>query len=78
MPLLNSSEFSEKPSRPSKSLVDIKSYKKLLEIKEKIPDCTHWDKWSKLTNPYDKVPRLAKQKNNRDYYKFYEIIKYYN
>jgi len=76
--VVENNEFSEKPSRPSKSLVDIKTYKKLLDIKEKIPNCLHWDKWSKLINPYDKVPNLAKNKNNRDYYKFYEIIKYYN
>lgn len=70
-------EFSEKPSRPSKSLVDIKEYKKLIDIKQKIPKCTHWDKWSRLINPYDKVSYLAKNKNGRDYYKFYEIIKYF-
>jgi 23S rRNA U2552 (ribose-2'-O)-methylase RlmE/FtsJ len=75
---ISEEKFSEKPSKQSESLVDSKSYKKILEIKEKIAGCTHWDKWSKLINPYDKVSRIAKQKNNRDYYKFYEIIKYFN
>lgn len=71
-------EFSDKIPRPSKALVDIKQYKKLLEIKEKIANCTHWDKWSKLINPYDKVQYLAKNKNTKDYYKFFEIFKYFN
>src|SRR4051812_47279244 len=51
-------EFSDKTPRPSKALVDIKQYKQLLEIKEKIQNCLHWDKWSKLVNPYDKVQYL--------------------
>jgi 23S rRNA U2552 (ribose-2'-O)-methylase RlmE/FtsJ len=71
-------EFSDKTPRPSKALVDIKQFKQLLEIKEKIPNCAHWDKWSKLLNPYDKVPYLAKNKNTKDYYKFFEILKYFN
>jgi len=75
---ISDEKFSEKPSKQSESLVDITAYKKLLEIKEKIPSCLHWDKWSRLTNPFDKVPKIAKQKNSRDYYKFYEIIKYFN
>ncbi len=70
-------EFSDKIPRPSKALVDIKQYKKLLEIKEKIPNCTHWDKWSKIVNPYDKIQYLAKNKNTKDYYKFFEIFKYF-
>ncbi len=71
-------EFSDKTPRPSKALVDIKQFKQLLETKEKIPHCIHWDKWSKLTNPYDRVQHLAKNKNTKDYYKFFEIFKYYN
>ncbi len=71
-------EFSDKTPRPSKALVDIKQYKQLLEIKEKIPSCVHWDKWSKLVNPYDKVQHLAKNKNTKDYYKYFEILKYFN
>jgi 23S rRNA U2552 (ribose-2'-O)-methylase RlmE/FtsJ len=76
--LIEKNEFSDKTPRPSKALVDIKQYKQLLEIKEKIPNCNHWDKWSKLTNPYDKVSYLAKNKNTKDYYKFFEIFKYFN
>lgn len=71
-------EFSDKIPRPSKALVDIKQYKQLLEIKEKIQNCNHWDKWSKLTNPYDKISYLAKNKNTKDYYKFFEILKHFN
>jgi hypothetical protein len=71
-------EFSDKTPRPSKALVDIKQYKKLLELKEKISNCTHWDKWSKLVNPYDKIQYLAKSKNTKDYYKYFEIMKYFN
>jgi 23S rRNA U2552 (ribose-2'-O)-methylase RlmE/FtsJ len=71
-------EFSNKPPRPSKALTDIKQYIKLSEIKEKIPNCTHWDKWSKLTNPYDKVQYLARNKNTKDYYKYFEVLKYFS
>jgi 23S rRNA U2552 (ribose-2'-O)-methylase RlmE/FtsJ len=78
MLLSNKNEFSDKMPRPSKALVDIKQYKRLLDIKEKIQNCSHWDKWSKLVNPYDKVPYLAKHKNTKDYYKFFEIFKYFN
>ena len=65
--LSNKNEFSEKTPRPSKALVDIKQYKQLLEIKEKISNCIHWDKWSRLINPYDKIQYLAKNKNTKDY-----------
>lgn len=76
--LSNKNEFSEKTPRPSKALVDIKQYKQLLEIKEKISNCIHWDKWSRLINPYDKIQYLAKNKNTKDYYKYFEILKYFN
>ena len=71
-------EFSDKTPRPSKALVDIKQYKQLIEIKEKIQNCSHWDKWSRLINPYDKIQYLAKNKNTKDYYKFFEIMKHFN
>ena len=71
-------EFSDKTPRPSKAFVDIKKYKQLIEIKEKISNCTHWDKWSRLTNPYDKIQYLAKNKNTKDYYKYFELFKYFN
>lgn len=78
--VLNSdeNEFTQKIPRPSKALVDIKQYKKLLEIKEKIANCTHWDKWSKLTNPYDKIQYLAKNRNTKDYYKYFELFRIFN
>ncbi len=77
--LINGSiEFSDKPSRPSKSLIDIKLYKKLVDIKNKIPNCLHWDKWVKFANPYEKVQNLSKYNHPKEYYKFYEIIKFYN
>lgn len=77
--ITTSESFSEKPSRPSKSFMDKKFYTKLCESKEKIPNCSKWDKWSRLCNPYDKVSYLAKsgrEKNNRDYFKLYELIKF--
>jgi 23S rRNA U2552 (ribose-2'-O)-methylase RlmE/FtsJ len=70
-------EFSDKTPRPSKALADTKLYKQLLDTKEKIPNCVNWEKWSKLVNPYEKVQSLAKYKNTKDYYKFFEIFKYY-
>jgi 23S rRNA U2552 (ribose-2'-O)-methylase RlmE/FtsJ len=73
----NNIEFSDKPSRPSKSLVDIKLYKKLIDIKNKIPDCLQWDKWVKSINPYDKIQSISTTYNDKDYYKYYEIVKYY-
>lgn len=74
---LDKNEFSDKIPRPSKAFVDIKKYKQLLEIKKKITNCTNWDKWTKLVNPYDKVQSVAKSKNTKDYYKFFEILKYF-
>ncbi len=71
-------ELSDKPSRPSKSLVDIKLYKKLTDIKNKIPNCSHWDTWVKFANPYEKVQNLSKYNHPKEYYKYYEILKYYN
>jgi len=76
--LSDQTEFSEKTPRPSKALVDIKQYKQLIQLKEKIPNCLHWEKWSKLVNPYDKVHNIAKNKNTKDYYKYFEILKYFN
>lgn len=72
----DSDEFCSKMPRPSKALVDIKKYKRLVELKEKIPKCAHWEKWSKLVNPYDKVCTIAKSKNSKDYYKYFELFKY--
>jgi 23S rRNA U2552 (ribose-2'-O)-methylase RlmE/FtsJ len=69
-------EISDKIPRPSRALVDITEYKKILDTKEKIKNCNNWDKLSRLTNPYDKIYNIAKNKNNKDYYKFFEILKY--
>ncbi len=72
-------EFSDKPSRPSKSFIDTELYKKLINIKDKITLCQKWEKWAKFTNPYEKLPSIVKNKNyNKDYYKMYEIIKYFD
>lgn len=70
VPSMGAPEFSEKPSRPSKSLVDAELYKKLTNLKDKITLCQKWEKWAKLINPYKNL--------YKDYYKFYEIIKYYD
>lgn len=71
-------EFSNKTPRPSKALVDITQYKELLDIKEKIESCNQWDKWSKLVHPHDRVQYIAENKNPGDYYKFFELFKYFN
>ncbi len=71
-------ELSEKPSRPSKGLVDIKQYKKLISTKDKISTAGNWEKWSKLVNPYEKISSLSNRNYGRDYYKMYEIVKFYN
>lgn len=71
-------EFSDKPSRPSKSLVDIKLYKKITDIKEKIKNCNNWEKWVKIVNPHDKIYKIAKTNNNKEFYKYIEILNYYN
>jgi hypothetical protein len=70
-------EFSEKPSRASRTLVDNKLYKKLVDTKNNIPNCTNWDKWVKLVNPHDKIQKLSRYNNNKDFYKYYELIVYY-
>jgi 23S rRNA U2552 (ribose-2'-O)-methylase RlmE/FtsJ len=48
-------EISEKSSRPSKSLIDIDIYKKYISTKDRINTCQKWEKWSKLTNVYEKM-----------------------
>lgn len=79
IPIIGLSEFSDKPSRPSKSFIDTELYKKLINIKDKITLCQKWEKWAKLTNPYEKLSSIVKNKNyNKDYYKMYEIIKYFD
>jgi hypothetical protein len=74
----NELEFSDKPSRPSKSLVDIKLYKKITDSKEKISACNNWEKWVKIINPYEKIYKIVKTNNNKEFYKYFEIFKYYN
>lgn len=71
-------ELSEKPSRASKGLVDIKNYKKLIDIKDSISTIHNWKKWSKFVNPYDKISTLSSNNYGKDYYKLYEILKFYN
>lgn len=73
----NSCEFSEKPSRPSKSLVDMDIYKKVIEIKDKIPQINNWKKSCKLSSPYDKISNISKLKKSKEYYKFIEIFKFF-
>jgi hypothetical protein len=54
-------------------LIDTELYKKLISVKDKISVCKKWEKWAKLTNPYEKF-----KKSDKDYYKFYEILKFYD
>lgn len=69
-------QFIDKIPRVSKSLIDTKQYKKYMDLMEMVPGIKNWDKWTRLVNPYDKVQYMAKTKNTRDYYIFYEIFKY--
>lgn len=88
-PLVLEPKFSEKPSRPSQSLIYEPLYKKLNEIKDEIKSCSDWKKWSQLTNPYEKVNKIANgvesrgrsnnhaQVMNRDFFKMIEILKFF-
>jgi hypothetical protein len=67
---ISTPEIADKPPRPSKSLVDMKLYKDLLDAKDRIEKCSNWKKWSKLTNLYEKVP----SNESKDFYKYYEIL----
>ncbi len=72
-------KFSDKLSRPSKSLVDVDEYKKLINTKNKINNEKDWDKYSKINNPYEKIPKIAKPAIkldiNRAFFKLYEILR---
>jgi 23S rRNA U2552 (ribose-2'-O)-methylase RlmE/FtsJ len=80
-------KFSDKPSRPSLSLVDESDYAMLNKTKNEIPSMgRNWNRWSKLINPFEKIKSInknSKDNNNnnidsRAYYKIYEIIKYFS
>jgi hypothetical protein len=69
-------KFSEKPSKPSLSLINDVTYKSYIEhkttvIKEQL------DKFSYLLNPYEKIPVIHNQNHSMNYYKFYELLKYF-
>jgi hypothetical protein len=53
-------KFSEKPSRASKSYVDVELYKNLNKTKDKISAFPEWEKWSKIINPYEKIQKIAR------------------
>jgi 23S rRNA U2552 (ribose-2'-O)-methylase RlmE/FtsJ len=74
-------KFSEKPSRASQSLIDGPFYKTLLESKKSIETCSEWEKWSKTTNPYEKIGKIAKSSSktgfSRSFFKMYELLKFF-
>ncbi len=78
-------KFSNKPSRPSLSLIETEMYTKLNECKNEIANVRNWDRWSRLINPFEKIKNINKGKeggmdkiDSRAFYKLYEIIKYFN
>jgi 23S rRNA U2552 (ribose-2'-O)-methylase RlmE/FtsJ len=78
-------KFSDKPSRPSKALVEKQLYDKLNSTKDSISTFKEWDYYSKLMNPYERISKIAKSylkgsgsSINRAYFKIFEVIKYFN
>jgi 23S rRNA U2552 (ribose-2'-O)-methylase RlmE/FtsJ len=88
-PIVIEPKFSEKPSRPSRSFVDIDLYKSLNSTKDHIEGSSEWEKWSRLTNPYEKIIKIARSSStiseekrsnmtvSRAYFKLCEILQYY-
>ncbi len=70
-------EFSEKPSRPSKSLVDINLHKSFIELKNRIPNCSNWEKWSKLVHMYDKLDKNDELLEIKEYVNFNTVLDTY-
>jgi hypothetical protein len=71
---INDIKFSEKPSRPSLSLIDEAIYNKLNNCKNEVPTIRNWEQMSKLINPYEKIKNINNKHIN--YIKLYEIFKY--
>lgn len=72
----NEEIYSEKYSRPSKSLVDIDLYKKNLLLRERTNDISIFEKWFKIVNPYEKVLKLSRYNKEKDptFLKLIEIL----
>lgn len=73
---LNEDIYSDKYSRPSKSLVDIELYKKNILLRERTNDLSTFEKWFKIVNPYEKVLKLSKYNKEKDtiFLKLVEIL----
>jgi len=81
-------KFSDKMSRPSKSLIEIDLYEKLNKTKDNISNYTNWSDISRLSNPYEKVHKIARlgsktsskssRPSSRAFFKLYEMLKYFN
>lgn len=74
-------KFSEKMPRPSKSLIDIDLYDKLIKTKDQINKYKNWSDISKLSNPYERVHNIAKSHikvASRAYFKLREILIFFS
>jgi hypothetical protein len=66
--------YSDKPSRPSKGLIDKKIYDRYVCIRDKIlKQKEHWKMWLKLSNVYEKIGEISGKTN--EYIVLNEIIK---
>ena len=57
-------KFSAKMSRPSKLLISIELYEKLNKTKDLIPSYKNWSDISKLSNPYEKIHKIARSSSS--------------
>lgn len=80
-------KYNNIPSRPSQTLIDTDKYSHLIENKNqieqfKLRDKLYlWNKWSKITNPYEKIGNFANLESvtiSRAFFKIYEILYYYD
>lgn len=73
---INDEIYSDKYSRPSKTLVDIDLYKKNILLRDRTNDVSLFEKWFKIVNPYEKVLKLSKYNKEKDptFLKLIEIL----
>lgn len=71
-------KFSDKPSRPMISLINVEIYKKLLAKRNELSSFKQASKFSKLVYPYERVEKVLKKEYTRQEIINYEILKYIN